>query len=183
MKTYISLLRGINVSGQKKILMTELIALYENLGFKNVQTYIQSGNVIFNAPSNISIEKIINKIEEGIYDKFNFNVAVIIRLVDELKNIININPYLLEKHFSEEKLYVTFLSKLPDKILVGILKNIDYSPDRFIIIGNEIYLSLANGYGTTKLSNNFFENKLKQNATTRNWKTVNKLFELGLKQG
>jgi len=182
MKTYVSLLRGINVSGQKKILMTELVALYKNLEFNNVRTYIQSGNVVFNAPSKIPIENIINKIEEKIYDKFNFNVTVIIRSIEELKNIINNNPYLVEKNFNEEKIYVTFLSKLPAKLLVESLKIIDHSPDRFIISGNEIYLSLANGYGTTRLSNNFFENKLRLPATTRNWKTVNKLYQLALEQ-
>jgi len=177
MQTYISILRGINVSGQKKIQMTDLKALYENLKFKNVSTYIQSGNVIFKRKRQ-SDEVLAKKIQNAIYEKYSFEVPVIIRNVEELKNTIATNPFLKEKNINEEKLHITFLEKLPDKAKVHIIKNIDYSPDKFIIIDKEIFLYCPNGYGITKLSNNFFENNLKVTATTRNWKTVNKLVEI-----
>jgi uncharacterized protein (DUF1697 family) len=78
----------------------------------------------------------------------------------------------------EKRLYVTFLSEIPAKKNIESIKSFDFSPDQFLIIGKEVYLCVPNGYGETKLSNNFFEKKLKVNATTRNWNTVRKLLEL-----
>jgi uncharacterized protein (DUF1697 family) len=177
METYISILRGINVSGHKKIQMNDLKTLYEDLKFKNVTTYIQSGNVVFKA-SKQRDEVLAKKIEAAIYSKYDFEVPVITRNVEEMKNTISINPFLKDTGIDKEKLHVTFLEEIPDKTKVDSIKNIDYSPDKLIITGKEIFLYCPNGYGITKLSNNFFENKLKVNATTRNWKTVNKLVEI-----
>jgi uncharacterized protein (DUF1697 family) len=178
MKTYISILRGINVSGQKKIIMSDLKTLFESLKFNTVTTYIQSGNVIFKSDQNVTDTVIANQIEEAIYKKYKFTVPVIIRSGEEIRKVISLNPFLKEKNINLEKLHVTFLSEVPNEINLEKLKGIDYSPDRFTIIGKEIFLYIPEGYGNTKLSNNFFENKLKVTATTRNWKTVNKLFEL-----
>ncbi|MEJ7676829.1 MAG: DUF1697 domain-containing protein [Segetibacter sp.] len=85
MKTFISILRGINVSGQKKILMTDLKVLYESLKFKDVITYIQSGNVIFKTSIELSDVELAEKIEQAIYQKYNFDVPVIIRSVEEIE--------------------------------------------------------------------------------------------------
>lgn len=158
--------------------MTELKALYESLGFTDVITYIQSGNVIFKYKKESDI-KLAQKIEEAISKKYKFDVPVIIRSVDEVKKVLSSNPYLKAKKRNEERLYVTFLAEVPSKENLEAIKKYDFSPDEFIIIGKEIYLHVVNGYGNTKLSNNFFENKLKVTATTRNWKTVGKLVELG----
>jgi len=177
MQTYISILRGINVSGQKKIQMTDLKMLYEDLKFKNVTTYIQSGNIIFEANKQRD-EALAKKIENAINEKYHFHVPVIIRSIEEMKNTLVVNPLLKEPNIVIEKLHVTFLEELPDKAKVDNIKDIDYSPDKFIIIGKEIFLYCPNGYGITKLSNNFFENKLRVNATTSNWKTLNKLVEM-----
>ena len=172
------MLRGINVSGQKKIQMTDLKALYEALKFKDITTYIQSGNIIFKASEKTSDETLAAKIEKAIYKKYNFNVPVIIRSVEEMDNTISVNPFLKENGLNTEKLHVTFLADNPQQTNIESIKHIDYSPDKFIITGKEVYLYCPNGYGITKLSNNFFENKLKIKATTRNWKTVNRLFAL-----
>ncbi len=104
--TYIALLRGINVSGQKIIKIDELRKLFESLGFKNVKTYIQSGNVIFNSQIE-SIDKIVKLIEKKIKEVFSFDVTVIIRNRDELGKIIQTNPFSKTKPI--EKLYVIFL--------------------------------------------------------------------------
>lgn len=178
MQTFISILRGINVSGQKKILMAELKALYESLQFKDVNTYIQSGNVIFKSNEKLSDIEFATKIEKAIYKEYGFEVPVIIRSKDEIHKIISVNPFLKEKNMEEKRLYVTFLSETPAKENIEIAKGLDFSPDRFFIIGKEVYLCVPNGYGETKLSNNFFEKKLKVNATTRNWNTVQKLLQL-----
>jgi uncharacterized protein (DUF1697 family) len=178
MQTFISILRGINVSGQKKILMTELKALYESLKLKDVTTYIQSGNVLFKSEKNLSDLELAAKIEKAIYKKYDFEVPVIIRNKDEIKKIISVNPFLKEENSEAKRLYITFLSQAPAKENIESIQGFDFSPDKFSIIGKEVYLHISNGYGETKLSNNFFEKKLKVNATTRNWNTVQKLLEL-----
>ncbi len=180
MQTFISILRGINVSGQKKILMADLKALYEKLKFTDVATYIQSGNVIFKTNEKLSDIEFAKKIEEAIHKKYDFEVPVIIRSEDEMKKIISQNPFVKEKNIDEKKLHVTFLSEIPDKKNVESTVNMDFLPDRFIIIGKEIFLYVPNGYGETKISNNFFEKKLKVKATTRNWNTTNKLSQMAL---
>ena len=178
MQTFISILRGINVSGQKKILMTDLKILFESLDFKGIATYIQSGNVVFKSDSKISDIQLSKKIEKAISAKYHFEVPVIIRSSDELKNIISQNPFVKEKSIDLKKLHVTFLSETPNKEKIDQIKQTDFLPDRFVIKGNEIYLHIPDSYGETTLSNKFFENKLKVSATTRNWNTVNKLFEM-----
>ncbi len=178
MATFISILRGINVSGQKSIQMTDLKALYEELEFKEVITYIQSGNVIFKTEVKMSNQYLSAKIKHAIHKKYYFDVPVIIRTVEEMKHAISVNPFPKEKNIDLEKLHVTFLAETPEQPRLESIRNIDYSPDKFMVIGKEVYLYCPNGYGITKLSNTFFENKLKVSATTRNWKTVNKLVEL-----
>jgi uncharacterized protein (DUF1697 family) len=183
MTTFISMLRGINVSGQKQIRMADLKALYEGLGFGNVFTYIQSGNVIFNTDLNITAQKLSAKIANAILEKYGFNVPVIIRTAHEIREVITANPFQQLKGHLPEKLYVTFLEEKPQSAIIEKINHFDFLPDKFIIIESEIYLDCAAGYGTTKLSNTFFENKLKVRATTRNWNTVNKLLELATYSG
>ncbi len=178
MQTFISILRGINVSGQKKILMADLKVLYEGLHFKEVSTYIQSGNVVFKTATKLPDIKLAQKIEQAIYGKYNFEVPVIIRSKEEIGKIIATNPFVKEKNIDLKKLHVTFLSEFPKKENIEIVNKSDFSPDQFIIEGKEIYLHTPCGYGNTKLSNTFFEKKLKTKATTRNWNTVNKLSEM-----
>jgi len=178
MQTFISILRGINVSGQKKILMADLKKLYESLKFSEVKTYIQSGNLVFKSDSKISDIQLARKIEKAISTKYKFEVPVIIRTKEELEKILSQNSFTKEKSIDLKKLHVTFLSETPDREKMEQIKEVDFSPDQFIIKGKEIYLHIPNSYGETKLSNKFFENKLKVSATTRNWNTVNKLLEL-----
>lgn len=174
MLTYITLLRGINVSGQKMIKMEELKSIYRALNFKNVRTYLQSGNVIFDDDRE-NYEGFGKIIEAKILQNLGFTVSVIIRSQNEFEIIVNNNPFLKIKHEDSKKLYVTFLSEEPNSIMLDKIKEIKFPPDEFIIIGKEIYGVCYNGYGTTKFTNNFFESKLKVAATTRNWRTVNEL--------
>lgn len=180
METYISILRGINVSGQKKIKMADLKALYEELKFKDVITYIQSGNVIFKVDKKISCTELSGKIEKKIYENYQFDVPVIIRTIAEMKKVLSGNPFQKQKGIDFERLYVTFLADEPKKVELEKVEKLDFTPEKFNIIGKEVYLYCPNGYGRTKLNNNFFENKLKVVATTRNWNTVNKLVEMGV---
>jgi uncharacterized protein (DUF1697 family) len=178
MTIYLSILRGINVSGQKKILMADLSQLYRNLGFTDVTTYIQSGNVVFSTGEDLSAAMLCEKIEKAIREQYNFQVPVIVRTSDEIQKIAAENPFLSEKGIELEKLHVTFLGKNPQPAEIKAVMDVHFPSDRFLIRGTEVYLYCPGGYGNTKLSNSFFENKLKVNATTRNWKTVIKLAEL-----
>ncbi len=178
MKTLISILRGINVGGHNKIPMAELKALYEELKFKDILTYIQSGNVVFKAAGGATDRALAIKIEKAIKEKFGFDVPVITRSAEEMGHALSVNPFLKKKNIDREKLHITFLNEVPQQARLDAIRKYDYPPDLFEIIGKEVFLYIPGGYGVTKLSNNFFENKLKVKATTRNWKTVNKLFDM-----
>lgn len=178
MHSHISILRGINVSGHKKILMADLAALYQSLKLKDVLTYIQSGNVLFNYSGKATDEELIKKIEKAIKAKYAFDVPVIVRRREEIEKVIALNPFLKRKDTDLEKLHVTFLATAPDKEKLENLKTINYPPDEFELIGKDVYLYCPHNYGETKLTNNLFEKKLGVTATTRNWKTVNKLLQL-----
>jgi uncharacterized protein (DUF1697 family) len=174
MDVLISMLRGINVSGQKRVPMSELKKVYADLNFCNITTYINSGNVVFS--SSISDPKELSeKIERLIFEKFGFKVPVTIRTAEEMLSVIKNNPFLEESSIEIEKLHVTFLSGVPDNDGIIKIMEYDYKPDRFIIKHKEVFLYCPDGYGNTKFTNSFFENKLKLKATTRNWKTVNEL--------
>lgn len=177
MQTYIAMLRGINVSGHKIIKMAALRTALTNLGLSNVQTYIQSGNVIFDhaLTDQQSLEILIHK---QILAHWGFEVPVIVKSTEEIKNVAKNNPYLPEKSDETEKLCVTFLSAAPEQQLVENIQNEDYGDDSFVIVEKHVYQHCAAGFGRTKLVNNFFERKLKVKVTGRNWNTVNKLVEL-----
>ena len=174
MYTYISLLRGINVTGYKKINMKELTAVYQSLEFENVRTYIQSGNVIFES-SESNIDKLSKIIESAIKKKYSFEVSVFILTPNELQKIIERNPF-PKKDF--KPLMVTLLNQEPIKEKIKSLEVLDTNYEKYEICGKVIYLYFPNGYGRAKLNNNFLENKLKVRATTRNWRTLNKLLEM-----
>ncbi|WP_338769453.1 DUF1697 domain-containing protein [Bernardetia sp. ABR2-2B] len=180
MQKYISILRGINVGGKRKILMKDLKVLYQNLGFEHVETYIQSGNVIFN--SSLDKNKISTQIEKAIFEKYNFEVPVIIRTKEELINIRSSNPFIESESKKQEiinSLHLTFLEEIPTIQNIEKAKEIESkTDDKFEIVGNTIFVFCEGKYHTSKLTNNFFEKKLKTKATTRNWKTIEKLTEL-----
>jgi len=173
---YISILRGINVSGQKLIKMVDLVKHFESLGMKQVRTYIQSGNIIFQS-SDSAPGKIALKIEKKIKKEYGFDVPVIVKSAKDIEKTLNNNPF-LKRGESSNQLYVTFLSDVPKRELVNSINAKQYLPEEFTWNKDRIYFFSPHGYGNAKMNNNFFENKLKLKATTRNWKTVIKLFEL-----
>ena len=178
MNKYISLLRGINVSGHKKILMADLKALYEGLGHSNVITYIQSGNVIFEH-DNDDISSIKNAIEAAIEKKYSFSVPVDVRTGDAFKKIYAALPFKnVDLEQDGTKILVTFLSKNPSSENIEMLMNYVKPPEQVIFGDRALYLHCPNGYGNTKLSNVFMEKKLTVTTTTRNLKSVVKLCEL-----
>lgn len=178
MQTYIAILRGINVGAQKKVLMAELKEVLKKLKLQDIATYIQSGNVIFKSAEKLSNEEFAAKIEKAIHKHFKFEVPVLVRNTGEWKKAIAANPFPKNKKIDLARVHVTFLSAEPAKALIDETKKFSSPPDEFVISGKEVYLHTPGGYGETKLSNTFFEKKLKVTATTRNWKTVNTLLEM-----
>ncbi|MBC7425021.1 MAG: DUF1697 domain-containing protein [Bacteroidia bacterium] len=174
---YIAIVRGINVGG-KKVLMADFKVLLEGLKYSNINTYIQSGNVIFR-----SAKKLEATLEKEIFNamarKFGFVSPVIVTTFDYMKNVAGHNPFLKEKDIDLTKLHVTFLADEPSKEALKTISELSFPPDKFIIKDKTVYLYCPVNYGETKLSNKFFESKLKVTATTRNWNTVNKLVEIG----
>ena len=172
MKKYIVLLRGINVSGKNKIPMIDLRILLSDLDFKNVQTYIQTGNIILE--SSLEKELTICKIKNGIKDKFGLNISVLVKTVKELEIIFNNYPFPKE---NEKILAFTFLDKVPQFFSIDI-NTID--KDKYSIVEDVVYLYCPMSFSKTKLTNNTIEKKLKVTATTRNFKTTRKLLELAI---
>jgi uncharacterized protein (DUF1697 family) len=174
MKRYVALLRGINVSGKNIMSMKELSGLFVELGMKNVTTYIQSGNVVFDSENDDSSD-ISKKLETAISKVFGYEISVIIRSKQELREIIKKNPFASE---DEKMLYTTFLKEIPDKELLSELQGKNINNDEIRIIDKNAYLLIRSGYGNTKLSNAFIEKKLRVVSTTRNINTVKKLIEI-----
>jgi len=177
MNTYISMLRGINVSGQKKIAMSALVSMYERLGLTRVRTYVQSGNVVFESDES-QAGSLKLRIEAQIQKTFNYEVPVIVRRPEDLQRILGGNPFLRRDGVIIEQLYVTFLDGEPATVGLKGLPNPNADGDEFVLGEQELFLWCPNGFGRTKLNNNFFERKLKVAATTRNWKTVTALQEM-----
>jgi uncharacterized protein (DUF1697 family) len=177
MSTFISMLRGINVSGQKRITMADLKSLYGSLHFANVETYVQSGNVVFDS-SGQNAAALAYSIETQIEKTFGFAVPVFIRDADDLQRIIDSNPFLNERPEDPAKLHVTFLYRSPSAAGLGNLVIPPGETAEFAAGDREIFLFCPNGYGRTKLSNSFFERRLDMPATTRNWKTVLALYDM-----
>lgn len=178
MHTYISFLRGVNMAGHNKIKMTDLADLYKELGFNDAETFIQSGNVIFTCSSGMSVSDISLKIKTAIHQKYKYDVPVMIRTYEEMKKLAPINPFLLEENFDPSKMAVIFLHEHPSEAQIHKVINIDYPPDKFKVIGSDIFIYCPNGFGRTKLYTNFFENKMKIMGTGRNWKTINNILEI-----
>lgn len=174
MKTYISLLRGINVSGQKKILMKDLTAMYESLKFESVKTYIQSGNVVFKTKKSAPMQ-LSAKVQDILKTETGFDVYVHTLDAATLRSIVENNPYKAE---NIESLYIAFLSEQPQKEWIEKLELANTGNNQFTIKGDVVYLHYQESYGNSKLNNNFLEAKLKLKATTRNLKTINTLIAL-----
>jgi uncharacterized protein (DUF1697 family) len=170
MKKYIVLLRGINVSGKNKLPMLELRELLNDLKFQNVQTYIQSGNIILDSDKTKS--QICEAIKVGIKFKFDYDVPVITKTISEWKRALDNYPFSTE---NQKIVAFAFLNKATKETAIEV-KNI--GEDKYKIDEDVVYLYSPNGFGKSKLTNNLFEKKLKVTATTRNLRTTLKLLEL-----
>ena len=182
MPIYVSMLRGINVGGNKRMKMDLLRSSLEALGLSQVKTYIQSGNVVFKAAKRTPVA-LSSKIEQAILRDFGFPVSVISRTVDEIENTIANNPFVNHPGIDSAKLHVTFLSEFPEPAGLKKLADLTKAPDQSRCVGNAVYLYLPNGVSKSSLWKTPLDRVLSVVTTTRNWKTVNALYQMaaGLK--
>ncbi|MGB7824396.1 MAG: DUF1697 domain-containing protein [Candidatus Sulfotelmatobacter sp.] len=179
MPIYVSMLRGINVGGHKKMKMDQLRASIETLGLEQVKTYIQSGNVVFKT-GKISPSALSKRIEEKLLGEFGFSVSVVSRTIDEMSRAIANNPFLRERGIDAEKLHVTFLSEAPAASARKKLEALTAAPDQSRCLGKELYLYLPNGVAESRLMKTPLDRLLSVVTTTRNWRTVNALHQMCL---
>jgi uncharacterized protein (DUF1697 family) len=173
-RTWVALLRGINVGGNKRVAMADLRALLESLGYGDVRTLLQSGNAVFTAGTGTA-STIERKIESQIASDLGLDVKVLVRTAAELAAVVKANP-LLGPKVDVKELHVAFLSSAPpDKKLAAIDRE-SVSPDRFEVGKGVLYLRLPNGTMGSKLPK--WEKALGVTVTQRNWNTVTKLHTL-----
>ena len=176
MTTHLALLRGINVSGHNMIKMEALKTTLEAVGFQNVQTYIQSGNVFVDTeeenPAAVGF-----KIKQEIFKAFGHEVPVVVIGKADLEACLQNNPFLKEKDFDIKKLYVAFISTILRIDSINDLKMSQVKPDEASIDTNKIYIKYAVGAGKTRFDQKYIEKKLNVTATIRNWNTVVQLLQ------
>ena len=157
--------------------MADLRAMLEAMKFADIQTYIQSGNIVLET-GEMPNSELAERIKTQIKTTFDYDVPTLALRVGEWREIFESNPFLTERNEDIKALHVTLLAELPDNELINTIKDIQHKADEFQIIGRNIYLFCPDGYGRTKFTNTFFERKLKVAATTRNWRTMGKLMEM-----
>ena len=179
MNRYISILRGINVSGKNLIKMAELRATFEKMDFQHVSTYVQSGNIIFSGKK-IEEQNLEQIITQQLKNDFGLEIPNIVLAKDTLQKIIAGNPFAKHPDKDPAFMHVTFLASTPGNFNTGEIDARKLEGEEFYCTDKAIYLYCPKGYGSTKLNNNFLEKKLKVTATTRNWRTTNKLLEIAM---
>lgn len=171
-----ALLRGINVGGKNMLPMKALAELFSAAGCARVQTYIQSGNVLFEASEAVAA-RVPRALSEAIAREFRLQVPVLTRTAEELAAVARGNPF-LRRGADPALLHVAFLADLPRPEEVAVLDPARSPPDEFLLRGREIYLYCPSGAGKTRLTNQYFDSRLETVSTGRNWRTVLKLVEL-----
>ena len=176
MTTHLVLLRGINVSGHNMIKMEALKTMLENIGFQNIRTYLQSGNVFVDSEEEAS--KVGFMIKQEIFKVFGHEVPTIVITKEDLELCFANNSFLKEKDVDTKKLYVAFVSTLLKKENINDLKISQFKPDEASIDDNRIFIKYAVGAGKTRFDQKYIEKKLNVTATIRNWNTVTNLLAM-----
>lgn len=173
---YVALLRGINLGGKNKLSMKELTRIFEDVGCRDVSTYIQSGNVLFSAGAALA-KRVAPLIQTAIEKQLGIKIPVLIRTAAELQQVLRNNPF-LRKRCETQSLHVVFLTTTPTPTHIRALDPQRSAPDQFAVVGDAIFLLLHNGVAKTKLTNTYFDTKLATTSTVRNWNTLQKLVAL-----
>ncbi len=177
MVTCIALLRGINVNPKKRIAMADLRALVAELGYGNVRTLVNSGNVVFDVEEPRANGEIAESIEAAILERTGLTVPVVVRTGEEMREIVSRNPF-PELAATPKLLHVSFLATEPAPDHVAAMQEIERGEDDFRVIGSEVYLSVPNGLSGATLDFSRLDKALRVTATSRNWNTVTKLAQM-----
>lgn len=167
---YLALLRGLNVGGKNRVPMAQLREVFVRLGYTEVTTFIQSGNVIFGAETGVSHAAL----EAAVTDRFAIAIAVQLRQPAEVSRVVRDNPFV---GADPAALHVAFLAARPPTDRLLGLDADRFPPDRCAVRGQEVYLHLPNGLGRSKLPA-YLDRQLRVQSTVRNWNTVTALAEL-----
>ncbi len=173
MTAYIALLRAVNVGGHNKIKMAELKRVFEELGFGQVQTYIQSGNVLFAATE--AEQPLRQRLEREIEARFGFPVTVVLRTAEELRRVVAECPFAPDSLGEGESLYVSLLVEAPSQEGIERLLAFDDPAGKCRVVGREVFLLYRQRMSDSKLQNSVIEQKLCVRATARNWQTITTL--------
>jgi uncharacterized protein (DUF1697 family) len=171
MTRYVSLFRGINVGGHQTVRMDALKELHTSLDLQDVQTYIQSGNVVFTS-DNPNVIQIQMDIEDRFAQNFGFQVKVMVRTAGEFNMIIENNPFQNQLMRESKWVVAMFLASNPISTALEDIQKTYTGPEEIHIIGKEAFIYYSDGQGRSKLTNTFLEKKLKTAGTARNWNTV-----------
>src|SRR5258708_11423786 len=182
MLIYIAMLRGINVGPHKRMKMDKLRASCGTLGLKKIETYIQSGNIVFQS-TKLSSAEMSKRIESQIFRDFGFTADVIVRTRDEMAEIIAGNLFAKEPGIDPGKLHAVFLAGTPAPAAVKRLESLTTLPDKARHSGKEIYFYFPNGVSGSSLWKHPLDKVLSVSATMRNWKTVTALYEMAVARG
>lgn len=166
--------------GAKRVPMSDLRALFERLGHRQVATYVQSGNVVFRSDAEKPV--LAAGIESALREMFGFDVAVVVRNGDELVRVARAHPFAADEP-DPAKLHVLFRGAAPSAEAVVGLETDRFAPDALVVVGREVYVHYAKGQGRSKLTIDQVERALDTVATGRNWRTVGKLVELAAQSG
>ena len=177
MNTYIALLRGINVGGANRILKADLKALFIAMNFSDPVTYLQSGNVVFSSDSEDTSDIEI-ELKSKIFEVYGYNIEVFVISNSSFREIYERNVFLRDTSLDPKKICVIFLKEHVDVEGFNLIKNNTAFEEKMVLLNKTIYMYYSNGFGRTKVSNNYFEKKLKVKATSRNWNTVTNLVRL-----
>ena len=166
----IALLRGVNVGGKNKMAMRVLCEVFETVGCVESESYIQSGNVVFR--SGLADAELQRKLAAAIEERFGFAVPVVVRSAEEMRKALEQNPF---AEVAEERVAVMFLRERPMAEAVARLEAARFLPERFAVVGGEIFLDMPNGAGRSKMTTAYFDSRLKTVGTVRNLRTVRTL--------
>jgi uncharacterized protein (DUF1697 family) len=173
MTVFVAMLRSINVGGRNRVAMADLCAVADSLGYRDVSTYVQSGNLVFvgsGSPADVG-----RSIQDRIASDLGVGVPVVVRTKLQLSRVLRENPFVLSD-LDAKTVHVTFLSDRPNHKVAQLQERAgQFGNDRFEVIGSQVYLHCPGGYGETKLNNSYLEGRLGVTATTRNWRTVTTL--------